>query len=1044
MKRGIKITLIIIAVLFTLVIGAAFAIPYFFKDQIQAAVIKAANESLNAKLNFTDVSLSVFRDFPDVSVRLQNLTVTNMEPFEDIRLADVEAADVTVDIMSIIRNQKPWRIKSIYVKKPNINVFVLEDGRANYDIVKPTADSLAEEPETATSDFNITLESYEIEDGNIVYKDETIGIDLSIKGLDHKGSGDFTSMVYDLNTDTNVDSLSLTYGGIPYLKRAHTELDAIFNIDQANSKYTLKDNIVKLNDLELRADGFVQLPDTSNIVMDLKFSTPQSEFKDLLSMIPNAYIAGYESVKADGTFNLSGFAKGTYNATQETYPAFQVNLGVENGSIKYPDLPLGISNINTKINVNSPTSNFDDLLLDIPTFAMQLGSNPIRAVFKLKTPISDPDVDTQIDGTLNLKELSQAFPMEGMSDLSGIISADVDVKTRLSYIENQEYEKVNMRGDMSVQGLNYKDVAYPAIRINSAKAQFTPQNVRLENFDAKLGKSDVKASGSIQNILAYFSPKKTMRGQFTVRSNSFDANEWVPKETATTTQPALPASQTQPAAATEIFDRFDFTLDAAVGQLAYDTYRLKNSIVKGNIKPNKLSVSELSTQIGESDVKASGVITNLFDYLFDNQTLGGNIAVSSKVMNLNQFMTADGSAPQPTATTTSTASTAGMEPILIPKNIDMTIRANMDKVIYTNMILDNVKGDLIVAKEAVVLQDVTANILGGKVALSGGYDTKDKANPGFNLKYDLQNMDFQKTFGAFNSFQVLAPIGAFIRGNFNTSLILDGTLGKNVMPNFNSLNMQGFLETINGIIDNFRPLQVIGEKFNIDYFKEALTIKNTKNWFELKDGAVAVKEFDYQYKDIPMKIAGTHGLNQDINYTIKAKIPRKLIEKMGVGAAATKGLDQISKEAAKFGLNIAKTEFVNVQFNLTGSIKSPKVGFKLLGTDGGESSPVASATEQVKDAVKNEVKEKITEGKEQLKQTATKAVDSVKTVLKDKTEQAKEDVTKKAEEAIKDKLGSKVDSTTKEEIKNQLDKFNPFKKKKKEEPKKDSTSTSGN
>lgn len=1036
MKRGIKITLIVIAALFVLVIGAAFAIPYFFKDQILAEVKKAANESLNARMDFTDVNLSLFRDFPDVSVRLENLTISNLEPFEGIRLADVQSADVTVDIMSIIRNQKPWRIKYIGVKKPTINVFVLEDGRSNYNIVKPTADSLAAAPEPATSDFNISLQSYEVEDAIINYKDETLGMNLAIKGLDHKGAGDFTSTIYDLDTNTDIDSLTLSYGGITYLKRAHTSLDAIFNIDQAQSKYTLKDNILKVNELQVKADGFVQLPDTSNIVMDLKFSTPQSAFKDLLSMIPNAYIAGYENVKADGKFGFAGMAKGTYNATLEQYPSFELNLSVDNGSVKYPDLPLGITNINTKVNVNSPTSNFDDLRVDIPTFAMKLGSNPISAVFKLKTPISDPDVDTQVKGTINLKELSQAFPMEGMSDLSGIISADVDVKTRLSTIEAQQYDQVNMRGMMAVQGLNYKDKAYPAIRINDAKAQFTPQNVRLENFDAKLGKSDVKASGSIQNILAYFSPKKTMRGTFNVRSNYFDVNEWVPTETTPTTQPALPAADAKPVAQTEIFDRFDFTVDGIIGELVYDTYKLKNVVVKGNMKPNKLVAQEASTVIGDSDIKASGTITNLFDYLFDNQILGGDISISSKVMNLNQFMTTDGTAPQPS--TAGTTTTTAMEPILIPENISMNVRADMGKVIYTNMIMNDVKGRLVIDKEAVVMDGVTANTLGGKIALAGGYDTKNHDNPAFNIKYDLQNMDFQKTFSAFNSFQVMAPIGAFIAGNFNTSLIMDGTLGKDMMPKFSTLSAQGFLETLNGIINNFKPLQTIGEKYNIDYFKDALTIKNSKNWFELKDGAMEVKEFPYKYKDIDMKIAGKHGLNQDIAYTIKAKIPRKLLEKNGVGAAASKGMDQISKEAAKFGLNVAKSEFVNVQFNITGSIKSPKVGMKFLGTDG--NSVAESPTEAAKDALKKEAEAKIEEGKQMAKDAANKAIDSAKIMANKELDKAKDEVAKKAEEALKDKLGSKVDSTTKDQIKTQLDKFNPFKKKKKEEAK-DTTNT---
>jgi hypothetical protein len=1043
MKRGIKITLITVAVLFGLIIVAAFAVPYLFKDQILVAVKDAANKSLNAKMDFSDVNLSLFRDFPDVSVRLENLKIRNVEPFEDIHLADVEAADVTVDLMSIIRNQKPWRIKYIGVTKPRINVFVLEDGRANYDIMKPTADTTTGTADEPSGNFNIALDAYKIEDANLLYDDEMTGVVLSIKGLNHSGSGDFTETIYDLDTDTDVDSMSLTYGGIPYLKKAHTTLDAIFNIDQANRKYVLKDNTLKINELTLKADGFIQMPDTNNIVLDLKFSTPENDFKNLLSLIPNAYIAGYEKVKAEGTFELSGFAKGTYNAVDSTYPAFQVNLGVNNANIKYPDLPLGIANINTKVNVNSPTSNFDDLVVDVPNFAMTLGSNPIRAVFNLKTPISDPDVNTQIEGTLNLKELSQAFPMEGVNALTGIITADVDVKTRLSTIEAQRYDQVNMRGTMGIQGFNYKDAAYPAIRINNAQAAFTPENVRIQNFDAKLGKSDVKASGSIQNILAYFSPKKTMRGAFTVRSNYFDANEWMPQETAPAeTKPTLPASGTA-GTQTEIFDRFDMTLDAELGQIVYDVYKLKNTVVKGHMKPNKLVAQQFSTVIGDSDVRASGTITNLFDYLFDNQTLGGNIAVQSKLMNLNQFMTTNGTTPPAPATTTEAtpAATANMEPILVPENIDMTVRADVDKLVYTNLVVNDLIGKLLVKDQAVVIENATANTLGGKMAISGGYDTKDATNPTFNLKYDLQNMDFQRTFKAFNSFQVLAPIGAFIAGNFNTSLILDGTLGKDMMPKFSTLNAEGFLETINGIINNFKPLQAIGDQFNIDYFKEALTIKNTRNWFELKDGTVEVKEFDYQYKDIPMKIGGTHGLNQDINYIIKAKIPRKLIEKTGIGGKALAGLDLIKKEASKFGVNLANSEFVNVQFNLTGSIKKPNVGFKLLGT-GGEGTAQTPA-ESVKDEIKQIGQAKIEEGKQVVKETAAKAVDSVKTVVKDKAEQAKDEVAKKAEEELKDRLGNRVDSTTKEEIKSHLDKFNPFKKKKKEEPK-DTVKTGGN
>jgi hypothetical protein len=592
-----------------------------------------------------------------------------------------------------------------------------------------------------------------------------------------------------------------------------------------------------------------------------------------------------------------------------------------------------------------------------------------------------------------------------------------------------------MDGTMAVTDMNYKGDGYPAIKVNEAKAAFTPQNVRIDNFDAKLGKSDVRATGRVDNILAYFSPKKTMRGQLTVRSDYFNADEWMPEET-TEDQPALPAAE-EPAATdangepVEIFDRFDFALDATAKEIVYDIYKLENTVVRGNMKPNKLVANQLSTKIGDSDLSASGQINNLFDYVFDNQTLTGDIAVRSNLLDLNPFMVSEETTQAETTTVegTETTATEALDPILIPKNVDIDVTANVDQLIYTDLVLREVQGTLMVENEAVMIEEATANTLGGDVAMSGSYDTKDPENPAFTFKYDLQRFDFQKSFNAFNTFQALAPIGQFLNGTFNSSLIMEGKLGDDMMPKLNTLSAKGFLETLNAVVQNFKPLQAVGNKLNIDYFKSPITIENTRNWFELEDGKVKVEEFDYQFKDIAMTIGGTHSLTQEIDYTIKAKIPRELLERSNVGAAASAGFEQISQQASRFGLNIEQSEFVNVQFNLTGSISDPKVGLNLLGADG--ENVAASPAEAAKETVEQEVEEKVAEGKEQVKETAQQAVDSAKTVLGKQAEAVKDTLAGKAKDAIKDKVGSAIDSAAADKIREELEKFNPFKKKKK-------------
>lgn len=1066
----VKRLLLILFILLALILGSAIALPFIFKDRIVDLAKEEINKTVNAKVDFQDVSLSLLRSFPNFSLSLKHFSVRGVDEFEGVQLAGGDAVELTLDLMSVIKADRPIEIKSIRLKKPDIHVYVLEDGKANYDISKPS-ETPAEPSTSSSSDYGgvkVELDEYSISDGKLVYDDRSLNVYVEALGINHEGSGNFTIDIYDLDTHTGIGSLTVEYGGISYLKHANTTLDAIFNIDSPNSKYSLKDNQLRINELDLKADGFVQL-DGDNYNMDLAFSTPENDFKSLLSMIPNAYIEGYEDVKADGQFTLSGEVKGTYNESREEYPAFRIETSVSGGNVQYPGLPLGITNINTQVAVNSPSSNFDDLTVDVPMFNMQLGNNPFEANFNLKTPISDPDVTAAANGVINLAELAQAFPIEGLEELNGIINANLRVDTRLSVIEQQRYEEVNMDGQLQLQNMNYRSEGLPPVKINNLQMAFTPQHVRLDDFTAMLGKSDLRASGTVDNILAYFSPKKTMKGKITVRSNYVLADEWIPEETtenaepvpaATAAAPQQSGNATAPTAEAAIFDRFDFSLDAAVKELVYGDYKVRNGVARGNIKPNRLAVSQLSGQLGDSDFSASGVVTNLFKYLFEDGVLGGQLALQSHYFNLNQFMEEEpaetasgqnsgsgsgqaGNKAGTTASGGSGSSDSGYGTIPIPPNVELTASTKIDKVVYTNMVLEDVQGDIIVADEAVVLDGVTARGLGGSMAISGSYDTRDVDNPGFSFKYELQKLDFQQAFTTLNTFQQLAPIGKYIKGTFSSTMIMDGKLGSDMMPKLESLNAEGFLETINGLIQGFTPTKALGDKLNVDYFKDDIRITNTRNWFEVKDGVLELKEYDAKLKDINMRIGGTYSLANQLNLKIKAKVPRKLLEKNAIGAAASSGFNILQQQASKLGLNIKQGEFVNVLVDLTGNLMDPKVGLKLLGMDGeGEES----LAESVKEDVKTQAKEQLESGKQAAKQAAGKAVDSLKTVAGQKVDQAKSELQEKATEAAKEKLGAVLDSTAQkkanevlegagkegaDKIKENLDKWNPFGKKKK-------------
>ena len=1042
----LKKILFAFAAIIVLLLGALITVPYFFKDEIVATVKSTANESLTAKLDFSDVNLSVFRHFPKLSVGLEELSVTGTGEFEDVRLLYCKRLDVAVDLWSAIFGSEVV-IKRLYLDEPDIRVYVLSNGLANYDIVKPSdAPPTETTTEPAGKESPIKLDYYEIKNGYILYDDRPLDMRAELRGLNHSGKGAFTSVVYDLATKTRIEGLSVNYGGMQYLRNVHTEWDADLNADMDKMRFELTKNRLQLNAMEMMLNGWVEMPE-EDIKMDLTFGTPENTFKSFLSLIPGAYTQDFGNVKASGNLKFAGIVKGVYNET--SYPAFKLGLNINNGDFKYPDLPMGVSGIKVDMNLDSPSADMDDMKLDIHEFAMKLGSNPLAGHFKLRRPISNPTVDTKIKGTLNLSELSKAFPMDEVRELSGKIKADVFAKASMAQIDQQAYESVQMGGDFDISDMVYRAADMPAVRINALKTSLSPQRLDLNECDLRLGKSDFRARGSIDNLLAYFSPKKTMTGVLNFNSAYFDANEWMESSTESATASAAPdpgkVPNDVPSEEESVFDRWDFTVDGNIRKLDYEDYDLSKLILKGHFKPNKMVFSQFGANIGNSDISGNGTVLNLWNYLYDHQTLEGRVALNSGNFDLNQFMTDEETVATEQTATPTEADPAEMGVIPVPENIDMTLDVDMKRVLYTDLVLRDIQGQVLVRDGKAQLNNFVAGVLGGQIAIDGEYNTQDLSKPAFNVDLAMLNMGFKDAYDNFVSIQQLAPIAKYIDGTFNTTLSMSGLLGQDMTPDFTTLSAAGFLETINAIVNNFKPLNEMGSKLNVSALKR-LELKNTRNWFEVEDGKVSVKPFQMQAGDVAMNVSGAHGIGGDMDYSITTKTPRKAL-----GNAANAGLGLLSKEASKYGVNIAQGEYINVRFGLTGKLANPKVTMKVLGADGestlkDEASDAGQAlVDQAKDSIQTVANQELDKAKDK----ANEAVDSLSNLAQEKANEAIDDATNKIKEEAKKAVGEKVGDKVGEEagkkaeevlgdkgkkhvddVKDKLKKWDPFKKKK--------------
>lgn len=585
------ITLLVLLVLI-------FSAPFLFKNQIVQFVKDTANKELNAKVNFGDFDLSLFRSFPDFSLSVDDVSIANIGAFEGDTLLSAKNLSVGLNLMSVIKGDK-YEINEISLIQPRIQAIVLKNGKANWDITKPSADTVKTQPEDSKP-FKMGLKKFEIKNGYLLYDDASLGFKTELQGMNHHLKGDFSEDVFDIETLLEVERMNMLYGGVAYMNKVKTRVKATINANMPQFKFILKENEFSLNELTLGLDGFFAMP-KDDMDMDLKLKANQTEFKNILSLIPGVYTKDFKDVKTSGKLTLNGFVKGIYN--DKKMPAFGCKLLIQDAMFKYPSLPKSADNIYVDLDVNNKTGVPDATIIDLNKFHVELAGNPINARMHVSTPVSDANIDGEVKAKINLTSIKDIVPMEKGDALSGLITADVKMKGRMSSIDKKQYDKFDARGQLSVLDMNYKSASlnYPTI-ISKLYLVFSSQFVELSQLEAKVGKSDFRMTGKIENFLQYALKDELLKGSFNLNSSLIDLNEFM------TTEETAPKPEAEtPMTVIEVPSNLDVNLTAAINKLIYDN--LVMTAVSGavGVKDSKLSLTNFKVNALDGAMAITGV-----------------------------------------------------------------------------------------------------------------------------------------------------------------------------------------------------------------------------------------------------------------------------------------------------------------------------------------------------------------------------------------------------------------------------------------------------
>jgi len=604
MKRKLIIISVIIVVLFLSVI---IITPLFFKSKLLKIIKTEVNKTLVATVDFNEnLHISIIKSFPDLYVKINDVSIANKEPFLGDTLAYISSFAASIDLKKAIKGK--IEIKEIKISDARIYLHVLNDTSdyiANWDITLPSTDTTSESDSTV---IKIPIKKILVYNTDFIYDDELYDVFIDAKKINITGKGDFSMDIFDLITNGNIEQLSFKYDGIPYISKAKTRISTKTNIDMTNYKYTFNETSIYLNEFLINVDGHIAMP-TDDIEIDMKFNSPQTEFKNLLSLIPSVYASDFSELSAKGSVNFSGFVKGIYNSN--SMPGFDIQLNVKDGMFRYPDLPASVSNVNLALHVNNPDGVMDNTVINLQKLYAQLGKEVFNAKVLVKTPISDPFIDAHVKGKINIANVRDFIKIDEKLKLSGLLDLDLTAIGKMSYIEKQQYEKFQANGNLNISQLYYyDDNLKKEIQVALMQLLFNPKAVELKQLKLNVGKNDLSAQGSLLNFIPYMFSKGVLSGKLNLQSNNMNINEFlIESENATSgTATSTTTTETEKTATTvfELPGNIDFMMDARFANLIYDKMNLKNAVCNLKLNNKRLTINNLMADVLNGKIEMKG------------------------------------------------------------------------------------------------------------------------------------------------------------------------------------------------------------------------------------------------------------------------------------------------------------------------------------------------------------------------------------------------------------------------------------------------------
>ncbi len=609
MKRKILIVVGVVVLIFAILA----ALPFLYKDKLLAKVKSTLNDQVNAKIDFTDFNVTLFSHFPKVELEIKNLSLIGMNEFAADTIFSAGSISTTISLMEMIQG-KGLEINSLIVDNPRISLIASKSGAVNWDIAKtsePAAKPAESNSGNTEDDLKVNLSDIQVNNLNLLYNDQESPMKVWLKNLSLKSSGDVAGTVTNFDLKAEAGEFIFEYDSVQYISKTKLKAETILKADYDKMNFAFSQGKIWINNLPLELEGSFAMPSDS-MFFDLNFRSEKSDFATILALVPADYQKYLEKAQITGSAEFKGSVKGLFY--NETYPAIEVVLAASNASFKYQDLPESVQDIQISAHISKPEGDLNLLTVNVDQAHASIKSNPVDLRMSLSDLMTDPNIDASFSGTVDFNSLKQAIPIDSL-DISGVMKARMQMAGRMSSIEKKEYEKFKAEGEATIQNFRIEsNLLTKPVEISNGQVTANNRQIKVSQFNGKIGQSDFALKGDVNNYLAYIFKNEVLNGSFSLNSafmNFTELSNIQKPEVKTDAPKAEPQKTEAPAAADsviafEVPAKLDLSFQSVIQKATYDNMAINNINGLIRVKDQRLELTNLTMEMLKGKLSVNG------------------------------------------------------------------------------------------------------------------------------------------------------------------------------------------------------------------------------------------------------------------------------------------------------------------------------------------------------------------------------------------------------------------------------------------------------